>query len=357
MALCTKRPHNTPLQQHHAEDDGKKPAKNPRIDPALAAPAPTTGATAPKAAAESHAVRNVFEQPRPAYAHEIPDMAAKRAAFGPCPLDIDTVDMNDPMFAAEYAQDVYDYLREKEVLDEIDPNYLSRQKNVAPRMRMVLVDWMVEVQIKFRLTSETLYLAVNIVDKFMERQEVTRDNMQLLGVTALFIASKFEEVFSVDLKDFVFICDDSCLAKDIINFEREVLRVIEWQLTTPCALHFLRRYSKAVGADGVHHTMSKYLIELALGSYTMLKYLPSMQAAAAVLLTRHFLGPAPCWTNVLEYHSGYKLDEILSCAQDMLLLVTKPDPKFTLVRRKYGGRKYCSVAKTAAEQAPHVKLV
>lgn len=288
--------------------------------------------------------------------HVLPDLAARRAAFGKCPLDIDSSDVGDPMFCSAYVQETYDYLREKEVQDAIDPHYMDRQTHVSPRMRMVLVDWMVEVQLKFRMTSETLYLAVNIVDKYLQVRPITREHLQLLGVTALLIASKFEEIYAVDIQDFVFICDGACPAREIIRFESEVLGVIQWSLTTPCALHFLRRYSKAAGNDGLRHTMAKYLIELSLGYYSMLQYLPSTQAAAAVLLTRHLMGCTPCWSNVVEYHSGYRLDEIQDCARDMLQLLLRPDPKFKLVTRKYSGPKLCSVAKTAADNAPNVKL-
>jgi len=252
---------------------------------------------------------------------------------------------------------VYDYLRQKEVTDQIDFNYMRIQPSINPRMRMVLIDWMVEVQLKFRMTAETLYLAVNIVDKYLQRKAITREKLQLLGVTALHIASKFEEIYSIDIQDFVFICDSACSAADIIAFENEVLHTIHWCLTTPYPLHFLRRYSKAAGNDGLRHTMSKYLLELSLGYYNMLKYLPSTQAAAAVLLARHLIAtPPPYWPDQVKFHSCYLESEILDCARDMLQLVLHPDAKYRLVTRKYSGSKFCSVAKTASDNAPMVKL-
>jgi len=288
--------------------------------------------------------------------HTVPNLVARRTEFASCFRDIDSADVSDPMFVSEYVEDVYDYLRKKEVEDQIIPNYMTIQTSVTPRMRMVLIDWIVEVQLKFRMTNESLYLSVNIVDKYLQKKVITREQLQLLGVTAMHIASKFEEVYSVDLNDFVFICDHSCTAADIINFESEVLRTIGWNLTTPCALHFLRRYSKAANSDGLKHTMAKYLTELSLGFYNMLKYLPSTQAAAAVLLTRHLLGATPYWPDPAKYHSCYQESEILECARDMLYLVLHPDSKFRLVTRKYSGAKFCNVARTAAENAPKVKL-
>jgi len=352
-----------------AEDEGKKPAKTARIDPAATAPAlpPSilgTAAASAKPAAKPVAPAPAAPAPAPAadaaaagaVVLRAPDMAARRKEFGPCPADIDSADVGDPMFCSVYVQEIYDYLREKEVMDAIDCNYMSRQDNVSARMRTVLVDWMVEVQLKFRMTSETLYLSVNIVDKFLQRRKITRDNLQLLGVTALFIAAKFEEIYSVEINDLAFITDNACNADDIIRFEGEVLTTIGWNLTTPCPLHFLRRYSKAAGNDGPLHTMSKYLLELSLGFYHMLKYLPSTQAAAAVLLTRHLSNAAPYWSDSVKYHSGYREDEIIECARAMLELVKHPDPKFRLVYRKYCGPKLCSVSRVAADNAEKVTL-
>jgi len=364
---------NQVVDRHRpAEDEGKKPAKAARIDPAATAPALPPSILGPAPVSSKPAAKPAAPAPAPATAPApvpapaldpveskalcIPDMVAKRKELGPCPSDIDSADVGDPMFCSLYVQEIYDYLREKEVLDAIDCNYMSRQENVSARMRTVLVDWMVEVQLKFRMTSETLYLSVNIVDKFLQKRKITRDSLQLLGVTALFIAAKFEEIYCVEINDFAFITDNACSSDDIIRFEGEVLTTIGWNLTTPCPLHFLRRYSKAAGNDGPLHTMSKYLLELSLGFYHMLKYLPSTQAAAAVLLTRHLTGTSPFWSDSVKYHSGYREDEIVECARAMLELVKHPDPKYRLVYRKYCGPKLCCVSRIAAENADRVNL-
>jgi len=352
---------NMPVDRHRpAEEVDKKPAKAARIDPsanvpaanatapantALSAPAPTL-APAPVATAPAAEVST----------KQVPPPEVRRKEFGTCPMDIDTPDAGDPMFCSTYVQEIYDYLREKEVEDMIDSNYMTSQKSISPRMRTVLVDWMVEVQLKFRMTSETLYLSVNIVDKYLQKNQITRDKLQLLGVTAMLIASKFEEIFGVEINDFVYICDSVCTADQMIKFEAEILSSIHWSLTSPCPLHFLRRYSKAANGEGLQHTMSKYLLELALGNYNMLRYLPSTQAAAAVLLTRHLTGVSPVWPDSVRYHSGYNEEDILDCARALLDLVKNPDPKYRLVTRKYSGPKLCGVARIAAENAPKVSL-
>lgn len=74
-------------------------------------------------------------------------------------------------------------------------------------MRSILVDWLVEVHLKFKLVPETLYLVVNLIDRYLAKKEVTRSKLQLVGVTALFIATKYEEIYPPELRDLVYICD------------------------------------------------------------------------------------------------------------------------------------------------------
>jgi hypothetical protein len=74
-------------------------------------------------------------------------------------------------------------------------------------MRAILVDWLIEVHLKFKLKSETLFLTVNLIDRFLERQKVSRNKLQLVGVTAMMIASKYEEIYPPQIGDFAYITD------------------------------------------------------------------------------------------------------------------------------------------------------
>ena len=75
-------------------------------------------------------------------------------------------------------------------------------------MRGILIDWLVNVHLKFKLLPDTLYIAVNLIDRVIERKHVVREELQLVGSSAMFIASKYEEIYPPELNDFVFICDN-----------------------------------------------------------------------------------------------------------------------------------------------------
>lgn len=108
--------------------------------------------------------------------------------------NIDERDSDDPLCATEYVMDMYQHFREKENGTSVRPVYMESQPHINERMRSILVDWLVEVHLKFKLVPETLYLTINLIDRYLERKEVSRPKLQLIGVSCLLIASKYEEM-------------------------------------------------------------------------------------------------------------------------------------------------------------------
>lgn len=106
-------------------------------------------------------------------------------------IDFDQQHPNDPYEVSEYTMDIFAYLKDREKRYTIQP-YLEKQPHITKWMRMLVVDWMVEVQETFELNHETLYLAVKVLDSYLGQKVILKDNLQLLGAAALFIASKFD---------------------------------------------------------------------------------------------------------------------------------------------------------------------
>lgn len=260
--------------------------------------------------------------------------------------DIDAPDEENPAFCSEYVMDVIASLREKEVAERVPANYMAGlQHSITPRMRNILADWMIEVINRFEMCNETTFLAINILDKYLARVEVQQRDLQLIGVAAILTASKIEDIYAVALDDLVAITGNAVAAEDVVAQERKILTAIDWCLTSPYSIHFLRRYSKAADSDGFVHTVSKFLLELAALQYSMLEYLPSMQAAAAVYLARRMCGEAELWSKTTEYYSGYSLDDIMPCVRALNALVLTPSRRLRSVHTKYASRKYGEVSK------------
>ncbi|GKY91752.1 hypothetical protein MPSEU_000146900 [Mayamaea pseudoterrestris] len=260
--------------------------------------------------------------------------------------DIDERDKEDPLCVTAYVDEMYDYFRGKEESTSVRPVYMESQKHINERMRSILIDWLVEVHLKFKLVPETLYLTVNLIDRYLERQEVTRPRLQLVGVTCLLIASKYEEIYPPELRDLVYICDRAYTRQDIIEMEETVLKALAYNITIPSAHVFLVRHLKAGHADKKIVQLSCYILDGTLQSYNLLHYLPSQLAAAAVFIARRSVGRNG-WSATMVKYADYFEEEIIPVARAILAEKANSNQELRAVNKKYSSQRYGGVANTA----------
>lgn len=210
-------------------------------------------------------------------------------AFMEAVADLDAEDYDDPLMVAEYVVEIFEYLQELEKATMPNPDYMDHQDNLEWHLRGVLVDWLIEVHTRFHLLPETIFLAVNIIDRFLSARVVELDKLQLVGITAMFIASKYEEVLSPHVQNFKHVADDGFSEEEILKAERFVLSALNYDLSYPNPMNFLRRISKADNYDIQTRTLGKYLLEISLLDHRFMKYHPSHIAAASMYLARLIL--------------------------------------------------------------------
>lgn len=216
-----------------------------------------------------------------------------KQAFEDAVVDLDTEDLDDPLMVAEYVVEIFDYLRDLEIETQPNPEYIEHQPDLEWKMRGILVDWLIEVHTRFRLLPETLFLAVNIIDRFLSAEVVALDRLQLVGVTAMFIASKYEEILSPHVANFSHVADETFSDKEILDAERHILATLEYNMSYPNPMNFLRRISKADNYEIQARTLAKYLLEISLLDHRFLAYPQSHVSAAAMYLARVILDRPP----------------------------------------------------------------
>merc|ERR1712025_994151 len=267
-------------------------------------------------------------------------------------VDIDEKDLENPQLCSEYTQDVYAYLRSVEPVSAVKANHLIGC-SINEKMRAVLVDWLVEVQIQFKLLQETLFSTISIVDRFLavEGLTITRSKLQLVGVAAMFLASKVEEVFAPACSDFVYITDNAYTEDAIKQMEMKILQTLKFSLFEPLSIHFLRRYSKAGDVDVLQHSLAKYALELALVEYELVSVPGSKLAAAALCLSLLLLEPqekrSSVWGETLMYYSGYSKEELMPTVSRLAKTISSAflkSSKMEAIRTKYRGAKFMKVA-------------
>lgn len=109
-------------------------------------------------------------------------------------------------------------------------------------MRGILIDWIVDVHKKFKLKMETLFLAVNLIDRICILTPIAKHRFQLLGITGLFVASKYEEIYPPYLSDFAFVCAEAYTESDILNMEAEILKLLDFSIVHTSTLILIESY-------------------------------------------------------------------------------------------------------------------
>ncbi|SPO28138.1 probable Clb1 - B-type cyclin 1 [Ustilago trichophora] len=252
--------------------------------------------------------------------------------------DLDAEDAEDPLMVAEYVNDIFEYMKELEIINMPNGDYMSLQEEINWDVRAILVDWLVDIHAKFRLLPETLYLAVNIIDRFLSRRTISLSKLQLVGVTAMFIASKYEEVMCPSIQNFYHLADGGYTDVEILRAERYVLKVLDFSMSYANPMNFLRRISKADNYDIQTRTVAKYFMEISLLDYRLMEHPPSLVAAASVWLAREVLERGE-WTPTLVHYSTYSEQELLGTAEIMLDYVLRPITHH-FFHKKYAHKKF-----------------
>lgn len=273
-------------------------------------------------------------------------------------LTVVDIDRDDTcvQLVREYVNEIYAYMRDIEDKNKVKKHYLEGA-GITPRMRLILVDWLVQVHSRFNLMQETLFLTICILDRYLqEKPNTAKEKLQLVGVTAMFIASKYEEMWCAEIGDFVFITDKSYTAKQIREMEVDMLKTLDFYISFPLPLHFLRRNSKAGQVNSNQHTLAKYLIELVLPDYAMSHYKASEVAAAALFLTLKLMGDEPEWTDTLYYYSAYNEQDLLPIACKLAQCVIRSHTsKQTAIQKKYESNRLMKISLLPALKGPIIR--
>lgn len=267
--------------------------------------------------------------------------------------DLDAEDANDPFMVSEYVNDVFEYLNHLEVVTLPRKEDLYKHRNICQN-RDILVNWLVKIHNKFGLLPETLYLAVNLMDRFLCKELVQLDKLQLVGTSCLFIASKYEEVYSPSIKHFASETDGACTEDEIKEGEKFILKTLEFTLNYPNPMNFLRRISKADDYDIQSRTLAKFLLEISLVDFRFIGILPSLCAAAAMFLSRKMLGKGHWDGNLIHYSGGYTKDQLAPVCNMIMDYLVSPIVHDEF-HRKYQSRRFMKASIISVQWALKVR--
>jgi len=217
--------------------------------------------------------------------------------------------------------------------------------------RKIVIDSMIDAHYALNLAPETLYLCVNIIDRFLSKfnpASTPIEKIKFVPLTSLLLASKYEQRHKLHVHDLVHIPP-----KHVCETENLILQKLDWNLTVTTPYVFLVRNIKALSdEDKIMKNMVLFFSELSLTHYSIVcDYKPSMIAASAVYCARIVVGRYPLWSSDLKICTGYSEKELRSCAMVMIELCNEICRDGTMhVFRKFSSRDYCEVACVAKQE-------
>nr|XP_043612132.1 cyclin-A1-1-like [Erigeron canadensis] len=226
-------------------------------------------------------------------------------------------------------------------------------------MRAILVDWLVEVAVEYKLGPETLHLTINYIDRYLSGNPIHPLTFQLLGITCMMIASKYEDTrFEVPhVEDYCYITDHTFTKDMVLQMESIVLNFFRFEMNAPTVTCFLSLFLAQVDMTmGIDHPMrlyylASYISELSLLEYNMLCYAPSLVAASAIFLARFILldndASQKPWSSYLTHITWYQPSDLQECVMALhtALVFESPSSELPAIRNKYSEHRYKCVAK------------
>jgi hypothetical protein len=292
----------------------------------------------------------------------------------------------DATMCSEYADEIFQYMGNLEVRfcfcrcfvvlrlskDAVmpTPNYMDAQNEITWGMRQTLVDWLLQVHLRYHMLPETLWIAVNIVDRFLSHRTVSLVKLQLVGVTAMFIASKYEEILAPSAEEFVFMTENGYTKEEVLKGERIVLQTLEFNISHYCSPYsWMRKISHADDYDIQTRTLSKFLAEVTLLDHRFLRAKPSMTAAVGMYTARRMLGGD--WVSMLfgsfrchvrvdhanrqndafVFYSGYTEEQLEPGYHMLVEKIAEPGFDKLYLYKKYAHKKFLKAAVYALEKA------
>lgn len=225
---------------------------------------------------------------------------------------------------------------------------MINQSEINESMRSELIDWIIEVGSKLNLRDETIFMSVNIIDRYLNLEKIKKTRLQIVGVTALVLAAKYEEIYPPETKQFISSAKRIMMKEEIYRLESQIIKALKFELSGPSPLPFLKRFLKLTNASERINSLATYFVMLQMLNYEMIKYNPSLIGAACVYLAFVTMnGRGPIWNEYIISQSGCKEDEVRACGTEMLKGFKEiGNNGLSATKKMFSQKQYMEVGKT-----------
>ena len=255
----------------------------------------------------------------------------------------------------EYYSSICSYLTIKDASNSLSKDYMSRQSDINWKMRAILVDWLVDVHLKFELLPQTFFGCVNLLDRFLSKTIIERSKLQLVGISCLMIVSKVEEIYSPMVKDYLAVCDNAYSTKDLLWMEASILGDLDFNILCPTSFSFLLNFNAKICLEDKFFCFAHFLLETALLENNHLKHNSVLLVCGAIFFTNK-LFKQEGWPEKYEIITGVTEAQLKMAAKDLFVMMQKSEKgELKAVSRKFSDGSFCEVSKYMIQKADEKK--
>ena len=243
-------------------------------------------------------------------------------------------------YVGEYLEEIYVNLLLEETQATTKPKfgYMDTQPEINEIMRAILIDWIIDVHLRFNLRQETLFMTIWLIDTYLSFAFVHRDKLQLLGITCLLISCKSHEIYYPQNDKLIEMTDNAYSKEEMLTMENEILKKLNFFIVCPNPIDFYNILSKMFNFEKKQYYLGNYFIESALVNYQILKYSSSVIASSCTYLVMKYYrinGYQKLYNNFI-INEQFPEDVIKDAAKEIYVLVDNlSKSKFKSVKKKY----------------------
>lgn len=249
----------------------------------------------------------------------------------------------------EYINEIFENLINDEKQIKIRPksDFMKNQKEINSKMREILVDWIIDIHYKFKLNIRTLYLTVYIIDAYLSYTEIQRAKFQLLGIAALYLGAKIEDIQPPSLDNLIYVTDYAYTKDELLKMEQNILSLLDYNLVFPLSYDFYPIFAKLLNFNEEEYFLGQYFLE-----YFLLNYQSSLISGSVIAITCAYI--VTKITNKDDYEILYDKNlnskrfskkEIKDFAKDICLFISATQNSNPSIISKYSQDKFKCVAK------------
>jgi hypothetical protein len=264
-------------------------------------------------------------------------------------LDLnDVLEIRNPQSVIEFVPEILVNLKKEEQRHLYPSNFLDRglQMEITDKYRQYLVDWLAELHYKFKMWPETLFVTVGIIDKTLQKwQKFRKADLQCLGITALHIAGKYEEIYPPELKTILQVIDNAVTRQQVCAMEAEILQRLDFDLVWPSILRFMQRYACISNFSNDQNMIAQMFCDFMLLNTSLLQHKPSLLGAVAIYATNKITNRKYPWNASLRKCTlGIQEDDVKHLANELFYFVkTLESSSLKTMFRKYELHSYLGV--------------